>query len=137
MSELAIPRNTALLFVTNIFHAHAIQASGLYYAWTIVLATSLLYHGSPDTCRIKSTLRRVDQGAVACLVTVGGVYWWHLPMGTKMPPFFLFVSCLIFYAYGYCRRCFCFAKPPHDRAWHSVLHLTAVAGHHLLMYGMW
>ena len=133
------PLVTSLLFLTNIVHAFYVQAAGLHHAWLVVLATSLLYHGyhgAPDS-RMKSLLRRIDQGAVAVVITVGAVYWWYVPTAFKVGSFALFGSCILFYAYGFYQRCFCFAEPPHDRTWHSVLHISASAGHHLLLGGLW
>jgi predicted membrane channel-forming protein YqfA (hemolysin III family) len=129
---------TSLLFLTNITHAYYVQAAWLHHAWVLVLTTSLLYHAAPDEARRqKAVLRRVDQGAVLVLVCVGAVYWCFIPFAFKVAALVLFGTCIVLYAYGFKNKCLCFAKPPYDRMWHSVMHVAAVIGHHLIMFGMW
>lgn len=138
--ELQLPRlgvYTSLLFITNVGHAFYARVTWLHHAWVLVLATSLLYHGAADDSNAKNKvlLRRIDQGAVIVLVTIGGVYWLLIPFAYKAGALALFAACVVFYGYGFYKRCYCFARPPYDKIWHSIMHVAAVAGHHIIISG--
>lgn len=126
---------TSLLFTTNIVHAFYVRAPWLHHAWVLVLVTSLLYHTTPRASANKEDARRLDQLAVGFLVLIGAVYWWGIPgFGLfKAGAFALFIACAVFYAYGFCNSCFCFARAPADSKWHGIMHVAASAGHHFIM----